>query len=275
MDAANRKRIIVVEDRKDLREDFIDDIRDELPDLEIDEADSEEGALRSIRNRTYHLALLDIMLTEETTHRGGLVVLEALRSMKEGTLAIMLSGTPDIDCAIRALRSRIVVDYVHKDELRRSTDPLISPIRTGLNEVHVPVFGKYGRLTAYLSAPEDPAIWEYNAMSAVSSVGFDPLNNALSDLFRRITPVLCLKAAKGKAALSIDKTNKAMHGVFWSKAFGHAIAVCLWAPTGQPVIPEDATDRQDVLAQDAKHLRGAIWRVPRGRDDFIESIWEV
>jgi len=275
MNISNRKRIILVEDRKDLREGFIEDIKSEIPDVEIDEAGSEEAGLQSIRNRTYHLAILDIMLTEQTTHRGGLVILDTLRTMNEGTLAIMLSGTPDIDCAIRAIRSRIVVDYVHKDELRRSVAPLIDPIRAGLNEVHIPVFGKYGRLTAYLSAPDDPAIWEFNAMNAVSSMGFDPLNNALSDVFRSITPVLGLKAAKGKPALSIDKSRKAMHGTFWSKALGSAIAVCLWSPTGQPVTPEGATEQHDVLGKNTKHLHGAIWRVPLGRDDFVESIWEV
>ena len=275
MHITNQKRIIVVEDRKDLREDFVESIRRDMSGVEIDETDSEEGALQSIRNRTYHLAVLDIMLTDQATHRGGLVVLDTLREMNEGTLAVMLSGTPDIDCAIRAIRSRIVVDYVHKDEIRRSMKPLIKPIRAGLKEAHIPVFGKYGRLTAYLAAPEDPAIWEYNAMHAVASVGFDPLNNSLSDVFRDITPALSLKSNRGSPSLTIDEKQKAIHGTFWSKAWGCAIAVCLWAPTGEPIAPEDATERHDVLGSDAKHIRGAIWRVPRGRDEFLESIWEL
>ncbi|HXQ74623.1 MAG TPA: response regulator [Pyrinomonadaceae bacterium] len=275
MNISNRKRILLVEDRKALRENFAKNIRNEVPEIDIDEAESEEAGLQSIRNRTYHLAILDIMLTDQPTHRGGLVILDTLRTMNEGTLAIMLSGTPDIDCAIRAIRSRIVVDYVHKDELRRSLAPLINPIHVGLKEVHIPVFGKYGRLSAYISAPDDPAIWEYSAMNALSSMGFDPLNSALSDVFRNITPVLPQKATKDKPSLTVDKNHKAIHGIFWSKALGCAIAACLWAPTGQPIAPEGATERHDVLGKNPKHLCGAIWRVPMGRNDFVENIWDI
>jgi ActR/RegA family two-component response regulator len=277
MNITGKKRIIVVEDLPSLRRDFVDDIRKHIPDIEIDEAGSEEAALESIRNRTYHVAVLDIMLTEEKGHRGGLNVLDALVKMKEGTLAIMLSATPDINCAIHAIRSRIVIDYVHKSELLSEIEILTNPIREGLRAAHIPVFGKYRRLTAYLSAPEDLAIWEYNAMTAVSTVGFDPLNNALSDLFRNIAPVLHLKKNKkeGTPALAVDKGQEAIHGTFWSKGLGHAIAVCLWTVRGSPIVPEGATEREDIPVKEGKYLQGAIWRVPLGRDEFIEDIWEV
>jgi CheY-like chemotaxis protein len=258
MNLNSTKRILLVENTEELRDDYVARIRKEVSGLEIDEATSEEDALRCIADRTYHVAILDIMLTTEENDRGGLNVLDAIRSSNEGTLAIMLSSTSEIDCAIHAIRSRIVVDYVHKSELRTSFASLIKPLRTGLKEAHIPVFGKYGRLTAYLAAPSDPAIWEYSAMSALGSGGFDPLNNALSDVFRKITPALCLKkaSAEGQPSLTIDKSKKALHGIFWSKAMGHAVAVCLWAQPGEPVVADGATEMHEISNHGAKHLKG-------------------
>ena len=275
MNISGEKRILLVEDIEDIRKDLIDDIRKIFADVQIDEAPSEEAAMQAIRNRTYHVAVLDIMLTEEKGHRGGLNVLDELKKLNEGTVAIMLSATPDINCAIHAIRSRIVVDYIHKNELRNNINLLINPIREALAAAQIPIYGKYGRLTSYLSAPEDPAIWEYDAMTSISTVGFDPLNQALSDTFRTITPVLKANNAEGMPGFKIDKKRSAIHGVFWSKARGYAIAVCLWSVKGEPIIPPNAVDQEDIPLKGGKYIKAAIWRVPLGRDQFIESIWSL
>ena len=257
-----KSKSYVVEDIEAIRKDIIDDLRKYFTDVQIDEASSEEAAMQAIRNRTYHLAVLDIMLTEEKGHRGGLNVLDELKKLNEGTVAIMLSATPDINCAIHAIRSRIVVDYIHKNELRNNIDLLINPIREALATAHIPIYGKYGRLTSYLSSPGDPAVWEYGAMTTISTVGFDPLNHALSDTFRNITPVLKRSGAEATPGFKIDKQSSALHGVFWSKSRGHAVAVCLWSLKGGPIIPDNAVDREDVALKGGKYIQAAIWRVP-------------
>jgi CheY-like chemotaxis protein len=275
MNISGEKRILVVEDIEAIRKDIVDDLMKYFADVQIDEAPSEEAAMQAIRNRTYHLAVLDIMLTEEKGHRGGLNVLDELKKLNEGTVAIMLSATPDINCAIHAIRSRIVVDYIHKNELRNNINLLINPIREALAAAHIPIYGKYGRLTSYLASPAEPSVWEYGAMTTISTVGFDPLNHALSDVFRTITPVLKGKGDEATPGFKIDKQNSALHGVFWSKARGHAIAVCVWSLKGGPVMPDNAVDREDIPLKGGKYIQAAIWRVPLSRDQFLDGIWSI
>lgn len=268
------KRILVVEDVKDMRERYVKNIKKDIENIIIDESESKAGAIEQIRRRTYHVALLDIMLMGESQDRGGIEVLDYIKTLNEGTLAIMLSGAQDIQCAIHSIRSRIVVDYIHKIEIR-SPEIYINPLKRALQEVHIPIFGKYGRLTAYLAAPEkqDVSIWEHNSMNTVSDSGFDPFHKVLSNTIIPLSPILPLK--EQPFTFKNDKTKKALYGAFWSKAIGSAVWICINSIHGESFVHEKC-DQSPLLSTQTKSIKGTAWVIQEyGRDHFLDSLWQV
>lgn len=269
----SKKRILVVEDRNDLRQMYVKNLNRTIENLEVDETDSKTGAIELIKRKTYHVAILDIMLAEDRSDRGGILVLDYLKELKEGTLSIMLSGSPDINCAIHALRSRIVVDYIHKSEIQ-SPEIYLNPIQKALEEVQIPLFGKYGRLTSFLAAPEkiDVGQWEFKSLQGLFDGGFDPLSKALSQTFIPMCPVLPKKMQA--FALNTDEKNKALYGAFWSKAIGNAIWICLNSTKGSPVIPEECSEKP-IFTNSSRNINMGVWIMENAtRDQFLDSIWD-
>jgi len=267
-DSAQR-RLLIVEDNKDMRETYLRRVKEFLPDVDIDATDSRDGALDLLRRRTYHAVLLDIMLVEGFRDTGGLQVLDQIKAMNEGTLAVMLSGTQEIGNCIRALRSRICVDYIHKRELNNPSI-YINPLREALTEARIPIYGKFGSLTAYLAHPARADGWEYDAMQVLGEGGFALLNDSLLAAFSALVPVL--RPTNVSASLDKDVGRSALHGLFWSKALGRAVWIAIWTGTRPPVPPESS----EIAPLRAGKVRRASYEVrvvPNlSRDAFVETI---
>jgi CheY-like chemotaxis protein len=269
-------RILILDDNDFQRKTYEKWVRHYFQDCEIDTTSNKSKAIKLIREKTYHTALLDIMLSDTPGNTEGLDVLEFIRQQKEGTLAVMLSAIEQVDAPVRALRARIAVDFIMKKEIDINFDenepPLyIKALQRAVEEVVVPLFGSLGRLTSYLAAPKDPGVWEYDVLKTLGAGGMDSLSRFLSDLIKPFFPLLPLK---GVGPMTVDGEKKACYGAYWSKALGKPIWVCVVGKGGELFLNENVEEAIK-SPKNKLGLRGGVWQYNADRDDFVDRIWDV
>jgi CheY-like chemotaxis protein len=277
--AKERKRFLVLDDDDNQREAYADDVRDFFTDSQVDTVGNKNDAITFLREKTYHAALLDIMLTDSPDNTEGLDVLEFIRGLNEGTRVVMLSASERVDAPVRALRSRIAVDYIIKEKKKKSDEPnasfkkpeYIAALERAISECHIPIFGSFGRLTSYLAAPDDPNIWEYDAMTTLGAQGMESLSGFLSEFMKPLFPLLPLKGAK---AMATDKDRQACYAAYWSKALAKGLWICLARQETDFHMPPKVGEMIGPEHRKQK-IKGGAWDLPTPRSEFLESIWDV
>lgn len=270
---SEKLRFLVLDDADFERRRYVADVREFFSGCEIDEASNKSEALEKVRAKTFHAALLDIMLDNNPDNTDGLDVLEYISTLGEGTRAVMLSGSARVEAPVRALRARIAVDYIMKKEKPASFEkPLyILALQKAIAEVHIPIFGSLGRLTSYLAAPEDPNIWEYTVMKLLGAQGMASLSGFLSEFLKPLLPLLPHKSA---GAMVADKDRGTCYAAYWSKALGKAVWICLAAQEVDFYVPPEAGELAMPEHRKQK-LKGAAWNLAKDRSQFFENIWDV
>jgi DNA-binding NtrC family response regulator len=93
---------------------------------EVSEAASGEQALEILRETTFDVAILDVVLGGQVDGHG---VLEAIRARSPETATVMITAHGSLDSAVQALREG-VDDYVLKpvraSEVRRAVDEALA-----------------------------------------------------------------------------------------------------------------------------------------------------
>jgi ActR/RegA family two-component response regulator len=269
---AIKLRVLLVEDDVKLSR-TIAEILEEAG-YDVDTAYTKMEAFEKIRRRTYHAALIDVMLTNDLSDRGGLDVLNFLGEMREGTAAIVISQSPDVHVPVEALTDKGASDYLIKADISSSED-ILKPLRMAIGGSNLVLYARLSRLTAYLGRPEKVEIFEYNLMQALS-LSLDRLYLALQSVFAPVLPVLRHKA---QPAIEIDTLGKSARGLLWSKAVGSAIWVSFGVGAEEPVPPPTDTypAHEYVTIVGDKGWNGCakIWRVTRPREEFLETQYEV
>jgi DNA-binding NarL/FixJ family response regulator len=110
-----RPRILVVEDIQVMRESYVDNLEID-DDYYVDAAANLSDALAAMQRRTYHVALVDIMLAGEKdiANRDGVRVLEQIESQGEGTRCIVLTAQRETQLVRDFLRNLNAFDYLDK-----------------------------------------------------------------------------------------------------------------------------------------------------------------
>ena len=169
-------KILVADDHAVVRRGLIEILADEFTGAQFGEAGDTGEALQGIRSQEWDVIVLDLTMPG----RGGLFVLEELRSASRRPPVIVLSMHPEDQYAVRALRAGASA-YLTKDT---ASTELVGAVRKVL------AGGRY--ITASL------------ADRLVSLLGRDadqPLHEALSD---REHQVMCM-IASGETVSSIAK----------------------------------------------------------------------
>lgn len=115
-----RSSILVVEDNAYLVENLY---KTALQDSSwtVDYAESKAEAIDRITHNSYDVAIIDIMLREDTRDRGGLDVIRELRQSGSGTEAIVVSATNDPRVATDAM-SLGVSRFIAKENIESGED---------------------------------------------------------------------------------------------------------------------------------------------------------
>jgi ActR/RegA family two-component response regulator len=262
-----RPQILVVEDDPYWFAKYREWLQEDHGDVEC--VDNKEEAVEKIRCKTYNVAIVDIMLREIESDRGGVEVIRYLTELNEGTGIIVASGTGDIHVAIDTYNMGIL-GFIHKAHLRGSLD-VVPQVEHALNEVTLKNVGRFGSLSAYLASPQVAPDWENEIFHALEC-GYDAIGTIRSTL-NQYFPILRVKGSQ--FTLRCHHKEKAIAGKFWSKGLGAPIWVSIRGKGGTHVEPDPALGGSEVSQITEKKLHGCVWRLSNGqRDEFQESIWD-
>ena len=108
----DRPRVLIVDDQKNWRE-VLRDILD--PMCEVETAASYCEAKRKLSQHAFHVLVVDQRLVDnEVTNIQGILLLNEVREVQDGTQAIIVTGYPSIEAAKKALREYDAYDYILK-----------------------------------------------------------------------------------------------------------------------------------------------------------------
>jgi DNA-binding NtrC family response regulator len=122
-------RLLVVDDQRSARR-VVAHMLNALADVEVVEARSVEEAQRIFESTPIDALLLDIRLSDNPTDRGGLELLNWVRSRGRDTPAVMITAVSELGEIREAMRQG-AQDYVLKDDLCAE---MLLPIIDGLRE---------------------------------------------------------------------------------------------------------------------------------------------
>lgn len=274
-------RILVVEDKPDLCSMYANEIR-EYGCL-ADEALSKDDALFKILDKTYHVVVVDLDLVGEDSREhkvnlDGIVVLQEISRLNEGTKGFVLSGQAKPQVSADATLLYGASGYLDKDVLIlegiESLPPKILPIAEQVNlklwgDEKDPIFffgGKSGN---------DREIWIHNCSTNFNLHGdVELFNSFLKKLTADFAP-LVPKKSLDLELLPFNSEQKMIKGEFWSKAIGCPVNVSITTKNSPQIgflnkIEGDTDYLTEVKAGD---LVGVVTKnTKRDRDFFKETL---
>lgn len=270
-----KKRILVVEDRKDVLDQLVNWIKrielDGDDELVIDQAMTKLEALEKIRYNSYHVAMLDIMLTDSKHDESGLEVQAKIAESKEGTQCVIMSASSDHMVPIKAFRGGIL-DYFDKSRDMDYPETWTSTVKKGLYLCKLPLWGTQLDLIHFLALPQKPApFWDHRVQQA-TGVSIQDLPKIFDTMLTRYLPLLPPKDQD----TVINVSDSGVFGEFWSKALGHPIYISL-SPKNAAAIPPKSEYSVEIIQQREKGAVGlVVWNIVDGRlrEHYDETVWD-
>jgi CheY-like chemotaxis protein len=256
-------RVLVVEDMPDISDSYRFHL--EHAGYLVDIVETRKAAIEALKAKFYDVALVDLSLKDDVTHKGGIDVLDAINQLQDGTKAIVASATSEIKDSV-ASYDRGIAGFIMKGVVR--SKDIVDKIEGALKDHRRPIFGDFPTLTSYLAAPEVTPIWEHQVQSALDS-GYESMNKILWKAFKPYLPVI--RKRNGAASLIIDKARSAVGGMFWSKAEGSSIWFSARGERGSFLEP-DPPGSQRLAEFSEKKVSASVWRTEIARDQFLETI---
>ena len=151
-----KARILIVEDEKDWREVLFEML--EGAGYVVEVAEDYASASRQICNADFHVAVVDLNLTDVADNRDGERVLEALHKFSKDTKAIIVSGAGETD-STRAKSEYGAIAYIPKPDfdpeefldivaeqwlMIREANPVVILLRKGDEPWEIGTKGKRG-----------------------------------------------------------------------------------------------------------------------------------
>jgi len=260
--------ILIIEDREYIRTQYASHLISSG--FDVDTASDKIEAIEKIRRRTYDVALVDIMLSDDYNDWAGIEILQKLQEYNEGTRCVVATEHDDMDVAIQAYQAG-VVEFLRKSRISSSGE-LVKILERAATGVQHPLFGRFASLSALLAAPDMVPSWEATVIMALGCDGY-----SLSDTFQRaFAPILpILRSRRMQSGISVNLAMRRLSGQFWSKKIGHPVQIQI-APYGASLDdPQDLKEAEIVYARDKGPLRVRIARlIGCNRDDYYETLWE-
>lgn len=181
----------------------------------------------------FHLAFLDLRLTEEGRELEGKRLAQKIVELDEGASVVIATGHADVSTAITALKEWQVLDFVLKDEW----DPgkVVRLVHTGVPIARERYRLRYESAVDLLRGEQDIQAWLAGALAAVAPVAAVTaprpdrrLADFLNTLFDDLYPLL---PERGKCCAAIEPITGVATARFWSKALGQPI-VATWGRAG-------------------------------------------
>lgn len=268
----NEKRVLIVEDRQDIMDSLKKNVMREG--YVVDTATTKREALEKIRRRTYHVAMLDVNLSDHSggADRSGIDIAEEIELLDEGTACIVISGEKSEEVPVDSIEAG-VRKYIIKNRIR-SPEDYLKYVRALTNENRIKTFGKFDHLNAYLARPLMRFDWESQGLILLG-VDATRFGQIIERCLHYYLPILGPKDAS--YTLFLDKATEQIRGLVWSKAKGSAIWVSIAKKGVKIQKPDQGLGPATLDKQKNKGPENyAIWSLPSvSRDRFIEKLHDV
>ena len=259
-------KILVVEDDVAFAESVILPLT--LGGFKVDHIDTRSGAIDLLKKKHYDVALVDLQLRDDITHKGGIDVLQYISKQKEGTRSLVLSGSPEIKDATRAYHAQIE-DFIHKDEA--DIDKISAQIKKIIStKPDKNIFGTYPSLISYLAAPEVTPIWEAKNVEFLGCT-YELFQKVVWKALSPILPVLRQKGAPNPF-LKME-AEKCIRALIWSKAIGDAVELKIASKSsGADLSAQGNTISKSSAGEEVQYAL-SLTQIPR--EQFFEFVWDL
>jgi len=262
----DKKRIIVIEDDIDLLDNYLENLED--LNLIVDTADNKIEALEKIKCRTYHVAMVDIMLTNDPFDRGGIEVIKYIQSLNEGTNVVVLSASDDVRVPVDAW-DQGALKYLVKKYIKSSEDYL-KIVRELLEISKLKLYGNFSSLHPYLACPENISYWE-DHLSRMLGVSYNVFSEIITKTFDPILPVLRKKDQKFK----IQHKDKTVYSQLWSKSLGSGVFISISRDDNSICKPATNLQATHYMCLETYGYKSNIWTISSDkRSDYLDSLYD-
>lgn len=270
--SAAQKRILIVEDHPDVLENYKKNVV--RAGYFVDTASAKDEAIEKVRRRTYHVAMIDVNLTDysgDGNDRSGIEIVKEINARGEGTKCIVISGEQSSEVPVDAHDAGID-KYIIKKRIRTPQD-YMEPVNELANACAIRPTGRFGDLIAYFSLPEKRWAWEGVAMHIFKCDALR-LPRILDEVFSPFLPVL--RRTNASFSLSASANSTEMTGTFWSKAIARPIWVAIGQKYASLTRPDDEGKNSELLSSRKKGTAHAVWSIDSlKRSDFYDNVDDI
>ena len=229
-------RILLVEDIPNTRESYTD-LLEEVGFSVVSVGDLPE-ALSALDRVTFHVALVDIMLAGEknTVNRDGVIVINRIAELDEGTKAIPLTGQDKRSFVRDAFKEMAVFDFLDKTEDigGKGWDYALGIIEKAIAECEIDDTPSWSELSGPVFAPGEEQGFVSMVTHRIPGAKLDVLQQQLPNCVRKIQP---LRAnTTDDVRFHWDEEKDAVVGEFWSKSYGNRVWIVI--DNGDPILEE-------------------------------------
>lgn len=222
---AKKKRVLLVEDVASSRKAYKS--RLELEGYSVTAAANLEDAKAAVDARTFHVALVDIMLDgpKNTANRDGVEVIKHINNLDEGTLVIPLTGQGQKSFVRDTFKELGVFDFLdkHEDITTKGWDFAVSRIEAAISRSELDDTPEWSDFVKNTLHPEEEQVLVSNVSALTDGVKFEIFTRLLSAAIREFQPLVGVPG--GDSAFSLNQAEDCVTGEFWSKSHGRAVSI--------------------------------------------------
>lgn len=222
--AKNKFRILVVDNNQAVRNICSNILYKEG--YEVDVSSNLKEVLTRAKSKTYHVALIEVLLADDIKNTDGLVVMDYLNKLAEGTKIICLSAQQSIAIARDVFTKYNAFYYIDKSSIKGSKD-IIDPVSKACEECSINYYNNRSSLNALLADNELVPFWENEMMTLLKPKnGFEGLSRCFHILLKDFLPIRKLQDTD--IFCVADGTLRAVYGKCWSKSIGKGICFIVY-----------------------------------------------
>ena len=207
-------KVLYVEDDKQWQ----DIVRDAMssPEYELDVALTSQEAVKKLKRRTYHVALLDKRLDEQDPENNlGMSIAHVIAGLNEGTKIIVYTSYGNIDDARDAFRNIKVWDFIEK---KKHITEIINAIKKA-GEDALLEFSRPTRMPVDILSVKGGVLEQFLSKLSIDRQDLEILAKQLLGKLRPLLP------DNSEAKLPEESKSPILQVRYWSKMLGAAIVV--------------------------------------------------
>lgn len=220
---AKKKRILLVEDVNSVQKAYKSSL--ELEGYSVTIASDLGEALDILNERTFHVALVDIMLDGEKneSNRDGVKIISKINELNEGTLIIPVTGQRQKSFVRDSFKDFGVFDFLdkHEDIDQKGWEYAVSRIEAAISQSELDDTPEWTDLIDSFLLPGEEQSFVARVAQITGGVPFDILRRTLCAAVREFQPLIGLPGVSETFVISVG--GEEVVGDFWSKSHGQAV----------------------------------------------------